>query len=214
MADGGSSPDEIARDELFDLALRALDLKDLRRTGWLLKRVDDPESVADHSWGTALLCLLFARLARVDPGQAVGMALVHDLAEVQVGDIPWRADDSDRTVSVAEKSRLEHEAIDELLPASGSHLRWLWLRYEEGEGEAAMFVRDMNLIDMCLQALHYLERGRFSASVEPDGSPPLRAAEFLASARARVATPVGKALLARVEQRYDELIDQRSGPLS
>ena len=61
--------------------LRAYRLKEQVRTGWTLRGVTPAESVADHAWGTALLCLLFADEAGVDRAEATEIALVHDLAE-------------------------------------------------------------------------------------------------------------------------------------
>lgn len=206
--------DENARDQLFALAFEALGLKDVERTGWALSRVADPESVADHSWGTALLCLLFARAAQVDVEQAVSMALIHDLAEVKVGDIPFRSVGSEGDVTGAEKSRLEHEAIDGLVPPAGERLQRLWLRYEANDDGVAWFVRDMNLVDMCLQALYYVEHRRFSDTAEPESGSLGRAEEFLASARVRISTALGRSLLGRVEKRFDQLRRDRPGPLS
>lgn len=67
----------------IDVLLEAYELKDELRSGWQLRKIADPESVAAHTWGTATLCLLFADEAGIDRGRAVSMALVHDLAEAR-----------------------------------------------------------------------------------------------------------------------------------
>ncbi|OYR56353.1 phosphohydrolase, partial [Halorubrum sp. E3] len=57
------------RDAALDAVLAAYDLKDERRTGWQLRGVDDPESVAAHSWGVAYLVVTLGdRLAADLPG--------------------------------------------------------------------------------------------------------------------------------------------------
>ncbi len=193
-------------DAMLVLAYRALELKDVRRAGWAMRGVSDPESVADHSWGTALLCLLFAASAGVDRDRAVAMAIVHDLAEVETGDIVARADESDRQISVSDKARLEHEAMERLLPDAASSLRELWLAYENRDGLVADFVRDMNLIDMCLQALYYQERGRHDAAVELLSSGGFKGLdEFFAAAQLKLSTPVGLSLFSRVAEKYRAL---------
>lgn len=197
----GSELDPAA--ELLDLAYRSLALKDVPRTGWVLRGVTNPESVADHSWGTALLCLLFAPSAGVDRDRAVSMAVVHDLAEVETGDIAALVDESDRTVSPAEKSRLEHAAIESLIPTAADSLRALWDDYEQRSSDLASFVRDMNLLDMCMQALFYEEAGR-GKDLE----------EFFESARRNVSTPLGTRLFSMVEARYRAARGSGSGPLS
>lgn len=60
--------------------LELLELKDERRTGWVLRNIEAPESVAAHTWGMATLCLLYARQVDVDREKAVTVALIHDLA--------------------------------------------------------------------------------------------------------------------------------------
>src|SRR5436190_1274118 len=49
--------------------------------------VRDPESVADHSYGMALLALVAPLPAGVDRDRLIRLALVHDLAEARVGDL-------------------------------------------------------------------------------------------------------------------------------
>jgi putative hydrolase of HD superfamily len=101
-------------DELEAL-LELLELKDERRTGWVLRNVDAPESVAAHTWGAATLCLLYAGRAGIDRERAVAMGVVHDLAEARTGDVPTRAEDSRQTVSAAEKEAMKRRVLTELL---------------------------------------------------------------------------------------------------
>lgn len=195
---------------MLDYLLHAYRLKEQPRNGWLLRGVEDPESVADHSWGTALLCLLFAERAGVDRAEALEIALLHDLAEAEIGDIPNRVDARDRTVDSEEKARLEARAMAAL------ERRWpggpsqtvvrRWRAYEDRDGDAARFVRDMNLLDMCLQALVYERDGRY----DPRADRPVFAQhphldEFFASAEARLETALGRELFQQVESRYREV---------
>src|SRR5262249_4486786 len=69
-------------------------LKRLDRTGWTLRGLPNgTESVAAHSFGVAVATMLLADelLARgvsVDVEKVLRMALLHDWAEVRVGDMP------------------------------------------------------------------------------------------------------------------------------
>lgn len=173
-------------------------LKERPRTGWALRGLEEPESVADHAWGTALLCLLFADEAGVDRAEAVEIALVHDLAEAEIGDLPALADEGARPVGPEAKARLEARAMAALagLPLGpGAELvQARWSAYEHRDGAAARFARDMNLVDMALQALAYAEAGRGPTAQALD--------EFVASARERVGTPFGRGLVNEIVAAY------------
>ncbi len=183
------------------LAFTATALKDVERAGWVLRNVARPESVADHSYGTALLCLLYAEESGVDVGRAVTIALVHDLAEVVTGDHIARADPADREVPEAVKAGAEREAMS-TLPAADA-VASAWQEYEDRASPEAVFVRDMNLIDMCLQALRYeLERRYDPSKPVPSAGGYVHLDEFFASAEPRLAGDVARRLFYSTRERY------------
>ena len=61
-------------------------LKRVKRSGWWIAGVKDPESVAEHSFRTSAIAYLLAHLEGVDTGKAVLMALFHDLPESRTND--------------------------------------------------------------------------------------------------------------------------------
>lgn len=194
----------------LELAFAATALKDVERAGWVLRNVAHPESVADHSYGTALLCLLYAEDSGVDVGRAVTVALVHDLAEVVTGDHVARADPADREVTEAVKAAAEREAVASL-PASDTFAA-AWLEYENRSTPEAVFVRDMNLIDMCLQALRYEAELRYDpARPIPSAGDYVHLDEFFASAEPRLAGEVARRLFASIRDRYRALRERRDG---
>lgn len=185
-------------------------LKDVHRTGWVLRGVKDPESVADHSWGTAQLCLLLAP-PHIDRCRAAAIATVHDLAEVETGDIPRRAAPHMQPVSPEEKDRRERAAITRLTTspdgtASWSTLYELWDEYARGTTDEARFVRDMNLIDMCLQALTYQREQRYDPREKQANFPDHQHLdEFFATARDRLVTREGRELFLAIKSRYEDI---------
>jgi putative hydrolase of HD superfamily len=185
--------------------LHALALTDEERTGWALRGVSDPESVADHTWGVCLLCLFYGDRAGVDVDRALRMAVLHDLGEAETGDYATRADPAADTIDPERKEREERAAIEELLDPfdSDDRFRDLWEEYEARETPTAQFVTDMDLVNMCLQAVRY-ERGsrydpeageRFEAFDDLD--------EFFATAEPRIRTEVGRDLYERTKERYE-----------
>ncbi len=129
-----------------------LGLKDLPRTGWVRSGVQDPESVAAHSWGMAVLALHFAP-KNLDLAKVLAMCIIHDLPEVRVGDLTPHDD-------VRNKAELEASAMSELAP------EWLGLfhEYESGHSEEAKFVKQIDKLDMGLQASIYQSRQELDLS--------------------------------------------------
>eukprot|EP00978_Attheya_sp_CCMP212_P008529 scaffold20004_cov38-Attheya_sp.AAC.1 len=160
-------------------------LKRTPRTGWVLRKVPHPESVADHSWRVAVLCLLLQRnnnqTPQLDISRAIEMAMVHDLAESIVGDIA----PSDN-VPKEEKQKLETDAIHQIAttldhatnhpisPAADDdsstpsaqmpqnkvertcdRLLRVFEEYERRESPEAKAVKDLDLLDMLVQADEY-----------------------------------------------------------
>jgi putative hydrolase of HD superfamily len=136
----------------LDLLREALGLKELDRAGWLRVGIRHPESVAAHSFGTALAALVRCP-AELDRARVVAMALVHDLAEVRVGDITPHDG-----VSRDEKKRREAEAAAALF-VNHPALLALWHEAAEGQTPEARFVKACDLTDLALTARHYADRG-------------------------------------------------------
>ncbi|KAI8461675.1 HD domain-containing protein [Phakopsora pachyrhizi] len=110
-----------------------------------------------------LAMLLSDSEPQLDISKCVMMALVHDLAEAEVGDITPHDG-----ISREEKHRREATAIDrfttELLPDNSipsKRLRDLWNEYEVQETKEARFVKDLDRFELALQAVEY-EKGTTS----------------------------------------------------
>lgn len=134
--------------------LRPLELKALKRAGWVARAIPEPESVASHSWNLSLLVMIMLP-AEWDLALALQYAVLHDLPEIDVGDIT-PADG----ISAHEKSKREHAAmvqICESLPR-GQALLNCWLDYEKRESKEAKFVKELDLLEMALQATAYAEQ--------------------------------------------------------
>jgi putative hydrolase of HD superfamily len=208
MADADDDADDAANagdaDDL-DALLVALALKDESRTGWDLRGVRDPESVAAHSWGVAYLTLLYADEAGVDRDRALRMAVLHDVGEAVVGDVATRVDPDRQSMGMEEKERREREAIEDLLGPFDGDLRDLWEEYEARDSPDARFVKDADLVDMCLQALHYEREGRYDPDAENDEFEAFDDLdEFFATAEPRLSTEVGRRLFEEIRERYED----------
>ncbi|KAG2063792.1 hypothetical protein BDR04DRAFT_1037069 [Suillus decipiens] len=134
-------------------------LKTQKRTGWVDNKehihIPNAESISDHMYRMAILAMCTSD-STLDVSKCVMMAVIHDLAEAQVGDITPR-----EGISKQEKRRLEAEAmrnfVHDMLHGSPAALRIdaLWNEYEEGETSEAKFVKDLDRLEMALQAREY-----------------------------------------------------------
>jgi putative hydrolase of HD superfamily len=164
---------------------RAGGLKATSRTGWLDRGIPaiETESVADHTFRTALLAWI---VALDDPGldanRVLALALLHDLAEAVTGDLPPydpeempTNDDPaalkaflDRRHVRSEERRLAKQAaeraamadlIADLHPASAARVSELWAELEAGESAEARFVKQADKVETYLQSREYAAAG-------------------------------------------------------
>ena len=155
------------RDELKEI----LGLKNVLRTGWVRAGIQAPESVAAHSWGMSMLALKLTP-PELDLQRVLSMCIVHDVPEVRVGDLTPHDDTST-------KAEDERKAMLGLAPEWVS----LFEEYEQGQTPEAKFVKQLDKLDMALQAeIYQAEQG---ISLE----------EFIESARLRIVDEEIKNLL-------------------
>jgi putative hydrolases of HD superfamily len=147
-------------------------LKQLYRQGWLRRGIPPQrcESVAEHSFGAAVLALWLAQayFPELDLHKVVCMALLHDFGEIYTGDII----PSD-PVSPDEKQQREAQSVVQVftkLPEGQAYIR-LWEEFEAGNSPEAQFIRQIDRLEMGLQAGVYAQQGSN------------RMGEFFASAR-------------------------------
>ncbi len=124
-------------------------LKATARKGWQLKAIRNPESVADHSYMLSMLCMM-AKVhypaSEINFDHCIQIALIHDLAEAQVGDITPHDGISEDT-----KYKLEHDAFKHL----PIEFKKLWMEYESQVTIESHFVKDCDKFDMIYQANIY-----------------------------------------------------------
>lgn len=134
-------------------------LKLLPRTGWLQRGVAHAESVADHTFGVAVLALFLAdAIPGLDRGKLLAIALVHDLSEAYLGDLPASAR---RLIGAEQKYQAERSALQALLaafPTSSDYIE-LWEEYATGRSPEARFVKGLDRIELLAQALSYERAG-------------------------------------------------------
>jgi putative hydrolase of HD superfamily len=129
------------------------------RAGWLLRGVTDPESVAAHSHAVALLVRLVcdAWPGSFDAERAMGIALVHDCAEVATMDIPMPAGDEEFRSA---KSRTEQAVAASIFGGLPGRTADLFAEFERAETPEARLVRGLDKVQMMIRAACYAREGR------------------------------------------------------
>jgi len=134
-------------------------LKETLREGWLRIGVEDPESVADHSYATALLAWRMARRKGLDERRVLLMSLLHDFHEARLGDIP----SPEKRAMGLEKVRAEERKIEALQWAEDPEVIGLLDELRIGESEEARLVHAVDGLELLLQARLYRDSGHEEA---------------------------------------------------
>lgn len=138
---------------LLDLVLELQGLDRVPRAGWILRGVTGAESVTEHSWHVAFLVwALGSRLDGVDVARALEIALVHDLAELRLGDLPRTAA---RYLPAGAKKEAERAAMAEILAPLPERARALYAEYEAGETAEARLVKACDKLQLMIKATAY-----------------------------------------------------------
>lgn len=149
--------------ELLGFFRNVRKLKDTKRTGWVINRIKDPESVADHSFMLSLMSYMMAKKAGLDAEKCMKMGMIHDLCEVYSGDIPDCLHEEERTMSTEEKKKRETKGMEKILSQLPKDLteefESLWNEFEKRETKEAKLVKDLDKLEMCLQAEDYVKKG-------------------------------------------------------
>jgi len=129
-------------------------LKTNKRTGWVEHNIALPESISDHQYGLAMLSWLITD-PTVDRMKCIKMSLVHDLAECITGDITPH----DVNISKDQKLILENNAMlqlrDTLGSETGQEFYNLWKEYSENSSPEAKLVKQLDKLEMIIQANEY-----------------------------------------------------------
>lgn len=131
-------------------------LKLVKRTGWVRDGVKDAESVADHSYRTAFLAMMLSKKAGLDENKLIKMALVHDIGEAFAGDIVHERGNDRIKIITKKKSKSESNAIQEMFADFEDKETYnLWEEYEFQKTEEAKFVKQLDKLEMAMQAYEY-----------------------------------------------------------
>jgi putative hydrolase of HD superfamily len=161
-------------------------LKGVLRQTTLTRPVRRRENSAEHSWHLAVMAIALAEHAPAgtDIGRVISMVLLHDLVEVDAGDLFAYADAAAQERQLAAEYAAADRIFALLPPDQATAARQLWDEFMQRETAEARFARALDRLQPMLENLqagggtwveHTLTERQVLAKVEliDDGSPAL-----------------------------------------
>ena len=156
-------------------------LKETPRTGWVLMKVKNPETIAEHIFRVALTGWLLGKKKNLNIKKIIKLALSHDLPEVYAGDVTpffyWDILDREKKeeeeillkgVRLSKKEKEERgkiksekerksllKLIKYLQPELGREIFSSWLDYEKRITKEGKFLKQVDRIETLLQSVEY-----------------------------------------------------------
>lgn len=149
---------KLSEDEkLCDFFLETGLLKRVKRSGWWVAGIENPESVADHSFRTAVIGYVLAKKENVNVEKVLLMCLFQDLPEARILDLHKIAH---RYFDVRAGEIAAFKEQMDLLPKEfGRELMHLFKEYQSDLSKEGIVARDADLLECAIQAKEYLELG-------------------------------------------------------
>jgi putative hydrolase of HD superfamily len=115
---------------------------------------DRKEDDAQHQWHFAVMALILAEHAAepIDVGRAVAMGLLHDVVEIDAGDV-FVYDESAKAEKAARERAAAERIFNLLPPDQARYVRELWDEFEARETPEARFAAAIDRTQALLQNL-------------------------------------------------------------
>ena len=162
-------------------------LKGRKRRGWLIHKIKEAETTAEHIFHLAFLVWVLGKNKKINLEKAIKMALIHDICEVYSRDFtsydavalkekgrvtlqeilkinpkPGRPTIIQRKKLEKLKQKLEIKAMQKLLSklplVLKEEIMGLWLDYEKGLTKEGRFVKQADKVINLLQGLEYWKK--------------------------------------------------------
>jgi putative hydrolase of HD superfamily len=142
---------------IINFLAEAGQLKRVKRSGWWVIGMKDPESVAEHSFRCAVIGYILAKMEKADTSEVLLTTLFHDLHEARINDshkVSSRYIDFKKIEPSVSREQLR------LLPENiAQELTVIFEKYTAQKSKESIISRDADILECALQAKEYLEFG-------------------------------------------------------
>jgi putative hydrolase of HD superfamily len=154
-------------------------LKRAKRSGWWIAGVKDPETIAEHSFRTAVVGPVLAMMEGADPAKVALMCVFHDTQETRVSDIPHIGR---RYLTAASNEKVTADQVSAAHPAVAAGIQAVVEEYENSSTLEVIVAHDADKLECLIQAVEYREQGNSNVQ------------DWIDSSLARLKTPSAQAL--------------------
>ncbi|HLC19897.1 MAG TPA: HD domain-containing protein [Candidatus Nanoarchaeia archaeon] len=134
-------------------------LKRVKRSGWWIINVKDPESVADHSFRAGVIAYILARMENLSIERAhyvSFMTLCNDLHETRLNDLHKIGH---RYIDFRAAETVAHKEQTEPLGTTGKEIYVLHEELKVQKTKESIIARDADLLECFAQAREYQKNG-------------------------------------------------------
>ncbi|MEI8011196.1 MAG: HD domain-containing protein [Candidatus Omnitrophota bacterium] len=152
-----SSPKNVRPDSALDFFAEAGLLKRVKRSGWWVAGIKDPESVADHCFRCAVIGFYMAHEEKADVYRVLAMTLFNDIHESRINDLHKMGHyyidfkDAEKRVFKDQVAPLPPRVRDALVDIRGD--------YDTQLTPEALIARDADILECLVQAREYEDSG-------------------------------------------------------
>ncbi|MBF0479513.1 MAG: HD domain-containing protein [Candidatus Omnitrophica bacterium] len=132
-------------------------LKKIKRSGWWVAGIKDPETVAEHCFRCAVMGYYMAHLEGVDPYKVLLMTLFNDIHEARINDLHKMGHyyidfkEAEKKVFADQIRPLDKKVSREMAGIRGD--------YDAQQTAEAIVARDADILECLLQAKEYYDCG-------------------------------------------------------
>lgn len=150
-------PKKVNLKKLLNFITETGQLKRVKRSGWWVAGIKEPESVAEHCFRCAIIGYILAKMEGADTHKVLLMTLLNDIHESRINDLHKMGH---RYIDFRKAERKVYREQLNLLPKiireDFSQTR---REYNQQKSQAAIVARDADILECILQAKEYFDFG-------------------------------------------------------